>query len=94
MQSIANHIALLTGMKVRPVLAEMGIFINNFVYDSLVMESPLDIVKINRTTQLIDDGLDEVVDEFLDTDIKFTMSMKATTHWGNKDTEVDLKEAA
>lgn len=93
MQSISNHIALHTGMKARLRLEAEDIWLNNFVYDSLVMECPALQSKVDFAEELITRCLDEVVDEWLTTDIRFTMSKKITTHWGNPATEVELEAA-
>lgn len=91
MQSISSDITLHTGIIVQPKLEKLGIPIVNFVYDSLIMECPIDAGLVAEVKHIIDEALIEVEERWLDTDIKFSMSHKMFTHWGNPETAINLK---
>ncbi|KKL07670.1 hypothetical protein LCGC14_2583670, partial [marine sediment metagenome] len=93
MQSISSDITLHTGIIVQPKLQKMGIPIVNFVYDSLIMECLIDASLITEVKHIIDEALIEVEDRWLNTDIKFSMSHKVATHWGNPSTAIKLEAA-
>ena len=82
-QSIASDINLHAAMKAQPKLEEMGVYIVNLVHDESLKEVPDVDGAPEEVSRIMRESVDEVVQEWLNTDIPFVTESKKGTNWGS-----------